>query len=499
MSGIWGGFASALEPMPLLFTLGGTAVGVIVGAIPGLTGAMLIALLLPVTFYMDPFHAVSALIGIYVGCVSGGLITAIVMRMPGTVSNLMTMLDGYPMAQQGRARRAIELSVLASVIGGLASWVLLATMAEPVSRWATRLTPFDYFALVVLALSFVVTLSERELLKGMLAAVFGFLVALPGIDPSSSQPRMTFGLVDFSAGIQMLPFFVGMFTLGSVLSDVYNGLCDRTASSARGRAVSEKDGEGVHLSDLRQHGGNMLRSSIIGTGVGVLPGIGTSIASMVSYTLAKTFSRTPEKFGQGSEEGIVASETANNAGVGGALIPTLALGVPGGKIDVLLLTALMIHSVQPGPLLFVNSRELAYGLIAAFFIANIAQAGVIVLTASWIVKIARIGLYFLLPLIIVAGVVGAFAMDGTAMSLWVMFAFGVLGFFMERLNYPLAPFAMAFVLGPIAETKLRAGLQITGGDWSPLYTGAVPVTLFAVSAAVLVLPLLSRKKSQREL
>lgn len=499
MDGIWGGFASALEPMPLMFTLVGTAVGAIVGAIPGLTGAMLIALLLPVTFYMDPFHAVSALIGIYVGCVSGGLIAAIVMRMPGTVSNLMTMLDGYPMAQRGQARRAIELAVMASVIGGMVSWVLLATLAEPVSRWATRLTPFDYFALVVLALAFVVTLSEKELLKGILAAVFGFLVALPGIDPSSSQPRLTFGLMELSGGIQMLPFFVGMFTLGSVLSDVYNGLCDEAATRASGRTVNEKDGEGVHFSDLRLHGANMLRSSAIGTGVGVLPGIGTSIASMVSYILAKTFSRTPEKFGSGAEEGIVASEAANNAGVGGALVPTLALGVPGGKIDILLLTALMIHSVQPGPLLFVNSRELAYGLIAAFFIANIAQAVVILLTASWIVRVARIGLYFLLPLIIVAGVVGAFAMDGTAMSLWVMFAFGLLGFVMERLNYPLAPFAMAFVLGPIAETKLRSGLQITGGDWSPLYTGPITVTLFAVSAAVLVLPLLGRKKKLRRI
>ena len=459
----------------------------------GLTGAMLIALLLPVTFFMEPFHAVCAIIGVYVGSVSGGLVTAIILRMPGTVSNLMTMLDGHPMARKGQARRAIELSIVASVIGGILSWIVLASLAEPLSRWATRFTPFDYFALVVLALAFIVTLSEQEMLKGILAAVLGFVLALPGIDPSSSQARLPFGLVDMTAGIQVLPFFVGVFAFGAVLSDIYNGACNRmpTPKSA------VKDRSGVKLQDLGTHGNNMARSSIIGTGVGILPGIGSNIASVVSYAVAKALSKQPEQFGQGSEEGIVASESANNAAVGGALIPTLALGVPGSLIDVLLLTALTIHAIQPGPMLFVNSGDLAYGLIAAYFIATVAMALFILLTSGWIAKIARIGLYYLLPFIIVASVVGAFAMEGTAMSLWVMFAFGILGFVMERLEYPLAPFAIAFVLGPIAESKLRTGLQMTAGDWSPLYSEPIPIVILTFSLAITALPLIGRYNKKR--
>lgn len=495
MNGLIDGFLLALSPLPLLLILGGTAIGIVMGAIPGLTGAMLIALLLPVTFYMEPFHAVVSIVGVYVGSVSGGLITAIILRMPGTVSNLMTMLDGHPMAQEGKARRAIELSVAASVVGGVVSWVVLATLAEPLSLWATRFTPFDYFALVILALAFVVTLSEKAILKGLLAAALGFLVALPGIDPSSSQARMTFGYLAMNGGIQVLPFFVGMFAFGAVLSDIYKGVCE-TIPREKGNM---DEGPSIQLSDARTHGRNLVRSSLIGTGVGILPGIGSNIASVVSYSLAKAFSKTPEKFGKGSEEGVVASETANNAAVGGALIPTLALGVPGSLVDVLLLTALTIHAIQPGPLLFVNSGDLAYGLIAAYLIATFAMAAFVLMAGSWIATIARIALYYLLPIIIVASVVGAYALEGTNISLWVMLVFGILGFIMERLEYPLAPFAISFVLGPIAEAKLRVGLQITAGDWSPLYTQPIPLTLFALSIVVLILPILKpARKSAKQ-
>ena len=479
------GFALALEPISLLLTLAGVFVGIVVGAIPGLTGAMLIALLLPITFYMQPFHAVVAIVGVYVGSVSGGLITAIMLRMPGTVSNLMTMLDGYPMAQQGRARRAIALSVAASVVGGLASWLVLAMLAEPISRWATRFTPFDYFALVILALAFVVTLSEQAFVKGLLAATLGFLLALPGIDPSSAQARMTFGFVEMNAGIGIMPFFVGMFAFGAVLSDVLNGTHLKKPTETK----DGDDSQSLTLKDFKTHGGNLVRSSIVGTGVGILPGIGSNIASVVSYTLARNFSKTPERFGKGAEEGVVASETANNAAVGGALIPTLALGVPGSLVDVLLLTALTIHAIQPGPLLFVNSGDLAYGLIAAYLIATVAMAVIVLATARWLAAIAKVPLNLLLPIIIAASVVGAFALEGTPMSLWVMLAFGLLGLLMEWLEYPPAPFAIAFVLGPIAEAKLRTGMQMTAGDWSPLYTQPIPLVLFVIAFLVSALPL----------
>ncbi|MCY6382869.1 tripartite tricarboxylate transporter permease [Hoeflea prorocentri] len=470
--------------------MAGVLVGIIVGAIPGLTGAMLIALLLPVTFQMQPFHAVASIVGVYVGSVSGGLITAVMLRMPGTVSNLMTMLDGYPMAQQGKARRAIALSVGASLLGGVLSWLVLAVLSEPISLWATRFTPFDYFALVILALAFVVTLSEKALLKGLLAAALGFLLALPGIDPSSAQARMTFGMVELNAGIQIMPFFVGMFAFGAVLSDIVRG----THLKKSVKLAQDTHGANLSLQDLKTHGSNLIRSSAIGTGVGILPGIGSNIASVVSYTLARNFSKNPEIFGKGAEEGIVASETANNAAVGGALIPTLALGVPGSLVDVLLLTALTIHAIQPGPMLFVNSGDLAYGLIATYIIATLAMAFFVLTGARWLAMLARVPLYLLLPIIIVASVIGAYALEGTAMSLWVMLAFGGLGVLMEWLDYPLAPFAIAFVLGPIAEAKLRTGLQITAGDWSPLYSEPTPLALFAFALIVSVFPIVKAMK-----
>ncbi|MGI6850932.1 tripartite tricarboxylate transporter permease [Mesorhizobium sp. 1B3] len=482
------GFQQALAPWPLFLSILGTAVGIVMGAIPGLTGAMLIALLLPVTFYMEPFHSVVLIVGIYVGSVSGGLITAIMLRIPGTVSNLMTVLDGYPMAQQGKAQRAIALAAIASLVGGILSWIVLAAFAEPLSRWATGFTPFDYFALVLLALAFIVTLSEGALLKGLLSAALGFLCALPGIDPSSAQARLTFGLVELNAGVPLLPFFVGMFAFGAVLSDIASGAHDRAPKSQ----MASDGGPAFRWSDFRLHGGNFLRSSVIGTAIGILPGIGSNIASIVSYTVARLFSREQNKFGHGSEEGVVASETANNAAVGGALIPTLALGIPGSLVDILLLTALIIHSIQPGPLLFVNSGDLAYGLIATYLIATIAMAVIVLGTSRWISAIAKIRLAYLMPVILVASVVGAYAMEGTSASLWVMVAFGILGVVMERLGYPLAPFAIAFVLGPIAESRLRSGLQMTAGDWSPLFTNPLPLSLFALTAVLLVAPSIRR-------
>lgn len=468
--------------MPLFLSILGTALGIFMGAIPGLTGAMLIALLLPVTFYMDPFNAVVLIVGIYVGAVSGGLITAITLRIPGTVSNLMTMLDGYPMAREGKAGRAIALSVMASLAGGILSWVVLASMAEPLSRWATRFTAFDYFALVMLAMAFVIMLSQGAMLKGLLSGALGFLCTLPGIDPSSAQARMTFGLVELNAGIPLLAFFVGMFAFGALLTDIANGAHERASALPAAPEGTKR----LAWSDMRLHWKNGVRSSVIGTGVGILPGIGSNIASVVAYSVTRSFSKKPERFGHGAEEGLVASEAANNAAVGGALIPTLALGIPGSLVDILLLTALIIHSLQPGPLLFINSGELAYGIIATYLIATIAMAAIMMLSVRWLTEIGRWKLAYLIPLILVASVIGAFAMDGNTASLWIMVGFGILGFWMERLGYPLAPFAIAFVLGPIAEARLRTGLQITGGDWSPLYTTPLPIALFGLAFLLMV-------------
>ncbi|MEH6577716.1 MAG: tripartite tricarboxylate transporter permease [Amphritea sp.] len=486
------GFGHALSLYALGFALLGTFAGVFVGAIPGLSGAMLIALLLPVTFYMDPLNALSFIVGIYVGAVSGGLISATLLRIPGTISSLVTTFDGYPMAAKGKPGRALGLGIYASLFGGVVSWFFLISIAEPLSIWATKFTPFNFFALIMVAFMLISSLSEGNLLKGLISAALGFLLALPGIDPSSAQARLTFGFVDLNAGLPMLPFFVGMFAFGTVLSDIF--------SSHKGEGSKEvaasTEGIWISLADQKKHFGNNMRSSLTGVGIGILPGIGSNIASIASYILAKAMSKEPKKFGTGSEEGIVASEASNNAAVGGALIPTLAIGVPGSFIDVLLLAAFLIHNLQPGPLLFASHPDIVYGVIVGYLVANIMMFLIMISTVKYTAKIAHVPRAYLFPIVIVFSTIGAFALDNSVWSLWVMLIFGFAGFFLEQLKYPLAPFAVAFVLGPLAEQKLRTGLQMTAGSFDPLYTDPVNVFLLGLVALLTLMPLIKKVASK---
>lgn len=486
------GFGHALSLYVLLFALLGTTAGVFVGAIPGLSGAMLIALLLPVTFYMEPINALSFIVGVYVGAVSGGMISATLLRIPGTISSLVTTFDGYPMAAAGKPGRALGLGIYASLFGGVVSWIFLMSIAEPLSIWATKLTPFNYFSLIMLAFMLISSLSEGNIIKGLISAGLGFLFALPGIDPSSAQARLTFGMVDLNAGFPMLPFFVGMFAFATVLSDIFtlkeNGPAKEVAASTEGIWIS--------LVDQKKHFFNNARSSLTGIGIGILPGIGSNIASIASYILAKTFSKKPDQFGKGSEEGIVASEAANNAAVGGALIPTLAIGVPGSFIDVLLLAAFLIHNLQPGPLLFSSHPDLVYGVISSYLLANIMMFLIMIGTVRFTAKIAHFPRAYLFPFVIVFSTVGAFALDNSSWSLWVMLIFGFMGFILDKLKYPLAPFAVAFILGPLAEQKLRTGLQMTAGSYDPLYTDPVNLLLLGLVLLFALMPLIKKAKSK---
>lgn len=490
---IMGGLLEALGFFPLLFMVIGTTAGIFVGAIPGLTGAMLIALLLPVTFYMEPINALVFIVGVYVGCISGGLVTATLLRIPGTVSSLVTTFDGYPMARNGRPGRALGIGIFASLFGGLTSAVVLISLAQPLSIWATRFSPFDLFSLIMLAFALVTFLSEGAMIKGLLSCALGFLVTFPGIDPSSAQGRLTFGFVVMNTGLPMLPFFVGMFAVGTILGDVLK----MNKSEDQG-VEATREGMFLKVPEWKQQGGNLIRSSAIGAGIGILPGIGSNIASMVSYVAAKTMSKTPEKFGTGIEEGIVASEAANNAAVGGALVPTLAIGLPGSFVDVLLLAAFLIHDLQPGPLLFYSQPHLAYGVIWSYFLANIVMFFIMIGALKFMARMALFPRYYLFPIIIVFSVIGAFALENTAWALWVMLFFGFLGFIMERLDIPLVPFAMAYVLGPLAEQKLRLGLQITGGSYAPLLTEPLSAILLVIAVSFFLWPLLRQFRGRKK-
>lgn len=474
---------AAFQPLTFLHILLGVVLGIVVGAIPGLTGSMLIALSLPFTFSMTPVNAICLLVSMYVGAVSGSLITAVLMRMPGTAASVMTTFDGYPMTLQGKAGRALGLGIAASFVGGVLSWVVLVLLARPLSIMAVRFTPFDFFAMVMMALALLVLLSKGQMIKGLIAGFLGMLVSLPGIDPIGGNYRFTFGISDLRDGFPLLPVLVGLFAGNQVLAEVLRAPGDPGGGAVRQRLT----GMYMSLADLRRHSGNMLRSSAIGTWIGILPGVGANIGSAVAYSVAKSVSHTPHEFGKGSEEGVVASESANNATVGGALVPLFALGIPGSVIDAILIGGLIIHGLQPGPGLYRSNPDFVNTILAAVLIANVLMLGVMYMATGWIARIAAIPKQLLMPAILVLCILGSYALSNSWSSVVVMLVFTLVGFAMERKRYPLAPMVIGLVLAPIAETSLRKALMYTDGAFLPLLWAPVPILCALLTAGMFVL------------
>lgn len=484
------GFLNALLTLCQPFQFGllalGTSLGVMIGAIPGLTGAMLIALTLPLTFAMSGENALILLVSMYVGSISGGLITATLLRIPGTPASIMTTLDGYPLASSGQPGKALSLGIMASFVGGMVSWIFLVLLSQPMADLSIRLGPFEFFSLVLMALVLIASVSGESLTKGLFSGLLGMLVTIPGTAPATGELRWTFGMEELNDGFKLLPVLIGLFAVNQVIVDI------RDLQSPTQRISSKIQGLWPGIALWRRHAVNMMRSSLIGTWVGILPGIGANIASVMAYTSAKSFSKTPEDFGKGSEEGIIASEAANNATVGGALIPLISLGIPGSVIDAILLGALIIHGLQPGPLLFADNPEAVYAIMATFLIANIFMFLFMLLSTRWLVRLASVPREYLIPVILVFCVVGAYALDNRMFDVWVMVAFGLLGFGLERLKIPLAPFVIGLVLAPIAEKNLGTGLMQSGGSAWPIVTRPISCLFFSVAMLLVIWPVAKR-------
>ncbi len=478
-------------PLPFFYVTLGVFLGITVGAIPGLTGAMLIALTLPLTYYMEPTNAVILLVAMYVGAISGGLITATLLRMPGTPAAVMTTFDGYPMARGGQPGRALGLGIAASFVGGLVSWVFLLVLAEPLSIIATRFGPFEYFTLILMAMVLIASVTEGSMVKGLISGLLGMLVSMPGVDPSAGQPRLTWDWYLLNGGLKLLPVLIGVFAVSQIIADVLeiNRRVDQVELSQKGILM--------RLQDWRKQAVNLVRSSLIGTWVGILPGVGASIGSVISYTAAKNMSKTPEQFGTGSEEGIVASEAANNATVGGALIPLIAMGIPGSVIDAILIGALMIHSIQPGPTLFINHADVVWAMIAACLVANVLMFAFMTGSVGFISRLMYLPRAYLLPVVMVFCVIGSYALNNTMFDVWVMLLFGVIGFAMERARMPLGPFVIGFVLAPLAESKLRTGLMMTAGSVEPMFTRPMSLAFLVIAVGLLLWPFVSEWRRGR--
>lgn len=476
-----------LTPTSLFLVILGTSLGIFVGAIPGLTGTMLIALVLPLTYGVDPQYAMTLLISIYVGAISGGMITATLLRMPGTPASIVTTLDGYPMAQKGQPERALALGIMASFVGGMVSWLFLVLLARPVAELSTTFGPFEYFSLVLMALVLIASIGGKSLSRSLLAGVLGIFASMPGIAAATGQARLTFGIVEMNDGFQLLPVLIGMFAVNQILREIITVRQER-------RPIELQHSSGrLSFSDFLRHAINMIRSSVIGTWIGILPGIGANIGSVTAYTVARNLSDTPEEFGTGHEPGIVSAEAANNATVGGALIPLVSMGLPGSVVEAVLLGALIIHGLQPGPRLFTDSPGIVYTIMGAMFLANIVMAVVMARSMKFLARLTVIRREYLLPVILTFCVVGSFALSTRLFDVWVMLAFGLLGFVMESRRIPLAPFVIGFVLGPIAEENLSSGLMSTNGDWSPILTRPISLCFVIVAALLLAAPSMRRR------
>ena len=479
-----------LTPTGLALVVLGTTMGVFVGAIPGLTGTMLIALTLPLTYGADPQHAMTLLISIYVGAISGGMITATLLRMPGTPASIVTTLDGYPLAQNGEPERALALGVASSFVGGLISWGFLVLLAKPVAELSTKFGPFEYFSLVMMALVLIASIGGRSMPRSILAGTLGILASMPGITAATGQARLTFGVTELNDGFQLLPVLIGLFAVSQILREFAKGPRQLQAINLTQSTVLLK------LVDFKRHIGNMLRSSVIGTWIGILPGIGANIGAVTAYAVAKNTSAEPEKFGTGHEDGIVAAESANNATIGGALIPLVSMGLPGSVVEAILLGALVIHGLQPGPRLFGDNPQIVYTIMGAMLLANIVMVVVMGKSMRFLARLTVISKAYLMPLILSFCVVGSYALSSRFFDVWTMFGFALVGLFLEAKRIPLAPFVLGFVLWPMAEENLSAGLMSTNGDITPVFTRPLSLMFLIVAAVVLLVPIV-RKRLQR--
>jgi len=473
-----------LTPSILFICLVGVIVGTILGALPGLTATMGITLIIPFTYNLAIFPSFALLLGVYVSGIYGGSISATLIRTPGTPSSAATILDAYPMAQRGEAGRAIGIATIASLFGGLFSAICLVLIAPILSRYALRFGPPEFFGLAVFGLTIIITVSEKNLLKGSISGLLGLFFASFGVDPILGYPRFTFETPELLSGINFVVALIGLFAIGEVLIGI-----DRLGDIP---SVGQKlSGLFASLRDLLQNNLCWLSSAIIGTFVGVLPGVGSTIAPWISYDMAKRLDRGRSSFGTGIPKGIIASETANNACTGGAMITMLSLGLPGDVITAILIGALLIQGLRPGPRLFVESPDLVYGIIILMFIANIFMGFVGLFGARFFARIVSIPQYILLPLIVVFSVLGAFAINNDPFDIWLMLGFGILGYLMRKWDCPPAPLILGMILGPIAESQFRRSLVISDGDYSIFFTRPISTVLLLLAIASFAFPLIS--------
>jgi putative tricarboxylic transport membrane protein len=476
------GFSVALTPAVLLYAFAGCLIGTVVGVLPGVGPLAGISLLLPVSFGLTATNAIVMLAGIYYGAMYGGSTTSILMRIPGEAASVITCIDGYAMARKGRAGAALAIAAMGSYVAGTISVVLLMLLAPPLASFALRFGPPEYFALLLLGLLVLAYMSSGSMLKALAMAAFGLTLGMIGIDQMSGYFRFAYGVVELGDGIGVVPVAVGLFGLSEILA---------TAGQQKPPEVLRPNLREL-LPTRREWKQSALpigRGTLLGFMIGVIPGSAHIISSFVSYAVERRLSSTPEEFGRGAVPGVAGPESANNAATSGAFVPMLALGVPSGPIPAVMLAALMVHGVSPGPLLFRQQPELVWGFIASMYVGNLMLLVLNLPLVGLFVNLLRVPYPLLYPAIIVFCILGVYAVNASVVDVWIMLVMGLVGYLLRKLEFETAPIVLGMILAPMLEMALRQSLALSDGHYAIFMTRPIATTLLAVGAILLLLSL----------
>ena len=484
------GFQVALQPGNLFFCFIGVLVGTLVGVLPGLGPVAAISLLLPTTFHVTPVSAIIMLAGIYYGAMYGGSTTSILVNIPGEAASVVTCLDGYKMARQGRAGPALGIAAFGSFIAGTIGVIGLMLIAPPLAEMALKFGPPEYFSLMIMGLTILTFLASGPMWKALLMAAFGLFLGCIGMDTLMGATRFTFDIVELSDGIGLVPVVMGLFGISEVLLNVEQAM-ERSIFETKIRNLLPT------LKDWADSIGAILRGTIIGFFLGVLPGGGAVISSFVSYAVEKKVSKHPEKFGTGVIQGVAGPESANNAATGGAFIPLLTLGIPANSVMAILLGAMMIHGMQPGPMLVKEQPGLFWGAITSMYLGNVMLLVLnLPLIGLW-VKILKVPYPILFPLILLFCLIGAYSLNNSIVEVLIMVIFGLIGYLFKKFEYEAAPLILALVLGPMLETALRRSLLLSAGDATIFLTRPISAVLILLSLLLLAYPLVPWLRKKR--
>lgn len=482
-----GGFQSIINPFTLALIFVGVFGGLIIGALPGLSAFTALAVMLPFTYAMEPIDGISFLMAVYVGGTSGGLVSAILLGIPGTPSSIATCFDGYPMAQKGQAKRALGTAVLFSFIGGLIGALVLSFAGPSIARVALKFNSYDYFAIILFALTTVSALTEGSMVKGLIACLLGVALSFVGTDGLSSVYRYTFGNMRLANGFNLVPVLIGLFAVSQIMTTARDRA--HTAQSSGNSQVEQEKvrGFGISFQEFLSKLPLALPCAAIGLVIGILPGLGGNVSNLMAYSFAKKTSKTPEKFGTGFIDGIVASETANNATVGGAVIILLTLGIPGDNATSIIMAGFMMHDVAPGPLLFKTSGPLVYAILATFIVANIAFFLIEYFGLPLFTKMLSIPSTLLLPIVIVCCFIGSYCSSNNILDILIMVIFGVIGYVLKKYKFPLGPMVVGFILASSLELYLRRSLMRSEGSLVPFVQSPISVVFLIASVITIAI------------